>query len=94
MYMLAKKNIGLTLLEVEKTYEYFRVSKDVIDVIEAGLSAENQDEYLSAFMRLSNAKRFFETHKDIKSAASILANIETLYSVSLTLFDRSHNTYL
>jgi chromosome segregation ATPase len=84
-YTKAKDNIGLTLAEVEKTYEYFRVAQQVTEVINAGVNLQNpakQKEFVDAFGRLSEAKRFFEQHRrDIKSAGSALDQIEELLKV-------------
>ncbi len=85
MYSRAKENIGLTLLEVEKTYEYFRIKTAVEGVIAGGLNMQNiakQKEFFNAISRLTEAKRFFEAHKrEIKSSASELDPIEKLLTV-------------
>lgn len=78
-YIKAKESISLTLLEMEKTYEYFRVANEVKEIItEQGFTVTNQKEYLNALMKLSLAKQFFETHREIKSSTSVLLNIENL----------------
>ena len=85
IYTKAKENIGLTLTEVEKTYEYFRVAQSVNSTICGGLMLQNaakQKEFVDAFARLTEAKRFFEVHReDIKSSGSALDQIEALIKV-------------
>lgn len=81
-YIKSKENITLTLREVEKTYEYFRVANEVKEIISHGLTVLNQKDYLEAFMRLSLAKAFFESHREIKSSSTVLINIEGLITVS------------
>lgn len=81
-YTNAKDNIGLTLSEVGKTYEYFRVANDVKDIIYQNLTPTNQKDYYESIAKLSKAKYFFESHKDIKSASSVLTNIESLLTVN------------
>jgi cysteinyl-tRNA synthetase len=80
-YIKAKDNISLTLLEMEKTYEYFRVANEVKEIIHQGLLPSNQKEYLQAAIKLSQAKQFFETHREIKSSSSVLISIESLIQV-------------
>ncbi len=80
-YTRAKENISLTLLEVGKTYEYFRVANEVKEIIAVGLIANTQKEFYQALERLSNAKWFFENHKEIKSSNAVLSNIEQLLNV-------------
>jgi hypothetical protein len=82
-YIKSKDNITLTLREVEKTYEYFRVANEVKEIISNGLTVLNQNDYLEAFLKLSMAKSFFETHREIKSSSTVLINIEGLITVSL-----------
>jgi DNA repair exonuclease SbcCD ATPase subunit len=86
MYTKAKENIGRTLEEVENTYEYFRVAQQVSGTISSGINLQNdtkQKEFKAAFIRLSEAKRFFEEHrKDIKSSGSALEQIEELLKVA------------
>jgi cysteinyl-tRNA synthetase len=84
-YIKAKDNISLTLVEMEKTYEYFRVGNEVKEIINSGYSSTNNKEYLSALIKLSQAKQFFETHREIKSSSSILINIESLITVRSTV---------
>jgi hypothetical protein len=81
-YTTAKDNISKTLMEVGKTYEYFRVANEVKDCIAAGIGS-NQKAYFDAMIKLSNAKEFFQSHREIKSSSSVLASIDTLLSVSL-----------
>lgn len=82
-YTKAKENISLTLVEVGKTYEYFRIANEVKDIVNGGLTSETRDEFFEAFGRLSDAKRFFESHQEIKSSNTVLATIDGLLSVSL-----------
>lgn len=81
-YSRAKDNISTTLQEVGKTYEYFRVANDVRETITRGYTSSNQKEFLEAFKKLSQAKLFFLEHREIKSASSVLSNIESLLQVS------------
>ncbi len=80
-YSKAKENITATLQEVGKTYEYFRITSSCEPVIKQGLLEDNRTEYFEALTKLSNAKAFFETHRDIRSATSVLHNIDTLFQV-------------
>jgi DNA repair ATPase RecN len=80
-YTRAQENIAAVVKEVQKTYEYFRIAKQVEGVISAGLS--DQREFFHAIERLTNAKRFFEEHRtDIKSALQALKAVDGLLSVS------------
>lgn len=81
-YTKAKENISLTLIEVNKTYEYFRIANEVKAVIHKGLNSNTQEQYFNALNRLSNAKSFFENHLEIKSASNALTNIDVLQTVS------------
>jgi len=76
-YIIAKQNISNTLLEVGKTFEYFKIATEVKDVISCGLSADTQRAYFEALGRLSNAKKFFESHREIKSSGTVLSTIDT-----------------
>eukprot|EP01038_Epipyxis_sp_PR26KG_P012873 gene12873-17251_t len=83
LYTTAKKNIAQTLAEIEKNHEYFRVTSDVKDIISTGFSVSNEDkdiqkDYLAAITRLSEAKKFFMDHHEIKSSASLLVSIEQM----------------
>eukprot|EP01040_Poterioochromonas_malhamensis_P008354 gene8354-9038_t len=78
IYIKAKENISLTLTEMDKTYDYFRVANEVKEIISQDLTTSNQKEYLNAFIKLSQAKNFFETHREIKSSSSVLINIGEL----------------
>ena len=82
-YTKAKENISLTLVEVGKTYEYFRIANEVKEVVNAGLTSETQDDFFEALSRLSSAKHFFESHTEIKSSATVLATINSLLEVGL-----------
>lgn len=85
VYSKAKENIGLTLAEVEKTYEFFRIATSVDSVITGGLNMQNatkQREFFEAVGRLCEAKKFFLNHKrEIKSSESALESIQLLLSV-------------
>lgn len=85
-YTKAKENISLTLVEVNKTYEYFRIANSVKDIIEGGL-ADNVDrkDFFNAVNSLSSARYFFENHKNIKSSSSVLGNIDSLLNVADTI---------
>lgn len=85
IYIKAKENISLTLTEMDKTYDYFRVANEVKEIISQDLTTSNQKEYLNAFIKLSQAKNFFETHREIKSSSSVLINIGELITVSLSI---------
>ncbi|RYH20310.1 hypothetical protein EON65_23805 [archaeon] len=78
-YTLAKDNITAILTEVNKTYEYFRVANDVKDVISQGITVANQKDYFDSLVKLSRAKQFFESHREMKSSASVLSNIDSLF---------------
>jgi hypothetical protein len=80
-YTKAKENISLTLEEVGKTYEYFRIANEVKDVVNGGLTKSTQADFFVALSRLSNAKHFFETHQEIKSSASVLVTLDGLLNV-------------
>ncbi len=81
-YTKARDNISLTLQEVGKTYEYFRVANEMESIIKEGLTTQNQSEYFEALHKLSNAKTFFENNRDIKSSSSVLINIQQQLNVS------------
>lgn len=84
-YSKAKDNIASTLQEVGKTYEYFRITSSCEPIIKQGLVDENRTEYFEALTKLSNAKTFFESHREIKSSSSVLQNIDALFQVSLPI---------
>lgn len=84
-YLKAKNNIAETLQEVGKTYEYFRVANDVRETITRGYVANNQKEFLEAFKKLSQARIFFQEHKEIKSAQSVLSSIESLLQTATSI---------
>eukprot|EP01036_Dinobryon_divergens_P031317 gene31317-40691_t len=83
-YIVAKQNISNTLLEVGKTFEYFKIATEVKDTINGGLNADTQREVFEALGRLSDAKTFFETHREIKSASSVLSTIEIYLSKAVS----------
>lgn len=80
-YIKAKENISLTLIEVGKTYEYFKVTNEVKDIINGGLNDNNYEDYLISFSKIHNAKNFFTNNNDIKSAQTVLHTLEGLYKV-------------
>lgn len=82
-YSKAKKNINLTLIEVEKTYEYFRIAFEAKDVIAAGLNTSNRGNFFEALSKLTLAQKFFKEHKEIKSSETVLTNINSLVKVRL-----------
>jgi nitrate/TMAO reductase-like tetraheme cytochrome c subunit len=82
-YVTANENISRTMMEIEKTYEYFRVASEVKEIIREGLTASNQNDYLQAVVKLSLAKQFFESHREIKSSSSVLISIESLIQVMI-----------
>lgn len=45
-YSRAKENITLTLIEVEKTYEYFRITSDAKEIISLGWSSTTKRQFL------------------------------------------------
>lgn len=81
-YTRAKENISLTLVEVLKTCEYFKIPAQVKEVVNLGFTPETQEEFFEALGKLTNAKRYFEAHPEIKSSASMLSNIDGLLAVS------------
>lgn len=86
-YTRAKENINLTLLEVGKTYEYFRVASDVKETIGVGLNNKaHHKEFFKSLERLSNAKIYFESHKEIKSSLTVLTTIDLLLNVPQQAF--------
>lgn len=85
-YTKARDNISLTLTEVGRTYEYFRLAAEVEAVIKEGLTTSNQSEYFDALHKLSNAKTFFEQNRGMKSSASVLNNIQHLLQVTPSPF--------
>lgn len=83
-YTVAKQNISNTLTEVGKTYEYFRIANEVKGIVALGLNKDTQNEYFEALGRLSNAKTFFEAHREIKSSGTVLTSIESLLNRAVT----------
>ena len=82
-YSRTKENINLTLIEIEKTYEYFRIAGESKEIILSGLHVNtNFKEFFDALGKLSLAKRFFEEHKEIKSSSTVLTGINGLLKVS------------
>ena len=82
-YTRAKENISLTLIEVGKTCEYFRIAGEVKEIVSLGFSSETRDEFFEALGKLSLAKHFFETHPEIKSSGTLLQTIDSLLVVSI-----------
>jgi len=77
-YSKAKENITQTLEEVGKTYEYFRIAGEVKAIIGQGYNHSRQKEFFDALGRLSKAREFFQSHREMKSASTVLNTIETL----------------
>lgn len=77
-YSKAKENIASTLQEVSKTYEFFRIAADVKVIINQGYKPTTQKHFFEALGRLSQAKKFFEDHREIKSSMTVLMTIDTL----------------
>lgn len=82
-YTRARENISMTLIEVGKTYEYFRIANEVRDIINDGLNENNKKDFFDALGNLCSAKQFFESHDEIKSSNSVLGNIRDLLEVLL-----------
>lgn len=61
---------------------YYKVK----DTINGGLNADTQREFFEALGRLSDAKKFFETHREIKSASSVLSTIDIYLTVRRKYF--------
>jgi hypothetical protein len=78
----AKQNIGLTLQEIEKTYEYFKIAAELEGVIAAGVRG-NPPEFFEAVERLNTAQEFFNHQGYMRSTASALATIESLMKRAL-----------
>lgn len=81
--IMAKERISGVLLEMGKTHEYFQVSQSVRNIAYQGYSIHRAAQIFSAVERLVKARNFFEVNKDIRSAESILAQINQLLSVLL-----------
>jgi DNA repair ATPase RecN len=84
-YSRAQENIAAVITEVKKTYEYFKIAKQVGGIIESGL--KDPREFFLAIERLTSAKKFFEEHRgDIKSSVQALKAVDLLLKVSLITF--------
>jgi hypothetical protein len=85
-YTRAKDNVALTLQELEKTYEYYRVCSSVEEIINEGLdmsSEEDSRQYFDSMQRLSEAKTFFLANRHtMKSTDAVLASIDKLMSTA------------
>ena len=86
-YSKAKDNITITLIEIEKTYDYFRISFEAKDIITNSFTNQNSNddiyiEYFDVLVKLLQAKNFFMEHKEIKSSNNVLNNINLLLKVS------------
>jgi hypothetical protein len=75
--MRARQNIGDTLLEIEKTHEYFRICSDLEPIISKGIK-DNQTDFFGALDRLSVAQEFFTHQRNMKSTMHALASIDAL----------------
>eukprot|EP00602_Paraphysomonas_sp_CaronLab_P002363 CAMPEP_0185033494 /NCGR_PEP_ID=MMETSP1103-20130426/22481_1 /TAXON_ID=36769 /ORGANISM="Paraphysomonas bandaiensis, Strain Caron Lab Isolate" /LENGTH=656 /DNA_ID=CAMNT_0027569775 /DNA_START=21 /DNA_END=1988 /DNA_ORIENTATION=- len=71
----AKTNIGLTFIEIEKTNEYFRLASENSSIITKGLRG-NSENFFEAVERITIAKRYFDSHRDMKSSAAALTSID------------------
>lgn len=74
----AKERISATLVEVGKTHKYFRVASEVKSTAYQPYSKDREGEIFDAIDSLSNAKTFFENHREIRSAGSVLMQINQL----------------
>lgn len=84
-YTTARENIAATLIEVEKTYEYFRIAGDMEETVMAGLGPPPHTYFFEAVTQLSSAKEFFIQHKStIKSAHTALNSVETLLQKAIS----------
>ncbi len=77
-YTIAKENISKTLAECGKTYEYFRIAADVKHIANAPYSREKEREIFDAMDRLSNAKTFFEKHREMRSSGTMLDGVNNM----------------
>ena len=80
-YWTAKENIAKTLQEIEKTYEYIRIADDMRVVVSTGLNYQNHKEFFEALGKLTLAKKFFESHREIKASGENLIKIDSLLKV-------------
>lgn len=80
--MRARQNIGNTLIEIEKTHEYFRIAGDLEPVISKGVK-DNQTDFFEALDRLSVAQEFFNHQQNMKSTFHALAVVEALIKRAL-----------
>lgn len=78
----AKRNVDVTLMEVDRVNEYFRISSEVESVISAGLRAQTQDEFLQAMERLASAKQFFEANSSISNASLMKLSSQLNYAIN------------
>ena len=83
----ARKNISLALIEIEKTYEHFRVPEEVrrdlnnISSTTTSSSSSKRFDYLDAMEQIIIARAFFEEHKEIRSSASVIERIDSTVSI-------------
>jgi hypothetical protein len=81
----AKQNITLAVIEIEKTHEYFRISSSCQDIISGGIKSGNYEDFFDAMDRLSNARKFFVSHREIKSSGSAIINIDSLLKRAVSM---------
>lgn len=74
----AKRNIMLTSLEIEKTNEYFKLANENSIVIANGFKQESVEQFFEAIERITEAKRFFDDHREMKSAHAAMINIDNM----------------
>ena len=84
----AKKNITLTVVEIEKTHEYFRISSGCQSIINGGIE-RNYADFFEAMEKLANARIFFAAHRMIKSSSAALITIDGLLKVHTFIIRRS-----
>jgi hypothetical protein len=83
-YTKAKENIGLTLIEIEKTSEFYRVADVVEPIIDRGLNLDNDThkDFFECITRLINAKRYFqERGQKLKNTETVMNSIEKVLQV-------------
>lgn len=64
-------------MEIERTYEYFRISHDLEPVVAKGVR-EDQGEFAEALDKLASAQDFFNRQRNMKSTNHALASIDAL----------------
>ena len=77
-FITARERIGATLVEVGKTHKFFRVASEVKKTAYQPFSKDREAEIFAAIDSLNKAKAFFENHKEMRSAGSVLMQINQL----------------